>query len=1481
MSVMSALSRFGDMPGPMKIGLSVATCGSIAGLAFLLPAGYWPFVIAALAIIAVLVVLYRFVVKMIEKRKANPFTKRVLGNAAAAPAGVSDASRRAMLDDLRKTFEAGIEKFRAAGKNLYSMPWYLLVGEPGSGKTEAIRRSQVGFPPGLQDPLQGAGGTINMNWWFTNHAVILDTAGRLMFEEAPPGQASEWQELLKMLRTTRPNCPVNGMLLVIPADALIQDTADAIERKAGRIAEQFDQIQRALGVRFPVFVVVTKCDRINGFREFFDDIGDPQLQHQILGWSNPAPLDEPFNPDRVIAHLESVRDRMVQRRWVLIEDPVHTEDAQANRLDQVDALFAFPESLMQIAPRLRRYLEMIFVTGPWSSKPLFLRGIYFTSSLREGAALDADLAAALGVSPESLPEGKVWEKERAYFLRDLFLSKVFREKGLVTRATNARAQQRRRRFIALAGACVLVLSFIGLTVLGTRSLATSIDPHKDFWPYVAQIGEQPQGFRRIEIIQRGEGEAAWAYRGEEQVGNVASFGEGAPAEFRAGLTLEGLQQKAWTLATSPLQMPTVFAPMAVVTGGTSDLSVQRREGQHRLFEAGVLSPLLRVVRDSVSATEASAWTAESTEWLATLLRLEARAAGDAPRSEAGGPDIAKALALACGPPAQGDWRTRVAQRDFQKMADAVYREGNPARWAFDVGQPETLAVVDAGIQRFIASRRTPGKSAGQVMVLVSLRDAMKEFQAAEAALAPYKDRPTPATKASYAEYVEQWQEQFGRLSRAARIIEDAVATLGLLPDPGLSGVAQAAYARFRESTSSEFDALLREIEGARPPSQGESRHPLASRYRALAMGRDEVLAGILSDGEQVKADLVAMEESLLRQGAASRRPYLARYEMYQEASTLLVQSGEKPMLWRGLRRELESVNEAVARAIGRVDDLAAAVPTDVMRPTARAAASNAIVASRRGAARTLIEMLIEHVPGTSTEVSEWVATNESAAIAGGEAVVRRMPTIPLCGLHGQPFDPKFSPAVGGALIADFDLVRREMEASGGGPVGVLGAQEAAFAQTVAECRRVVARYAEDYVAYWLRDVRGAMRVRHESVSWLEYVSALGEIRITDVNDQLRTVFETIREALDAVPAEAMGSAGAQWREGVVRDIAALGGPERRYDEALRKNVANWRAMGSDAMAARSGLLGTRGVDFRDRYLGGDARGAPYWGDLFLAGLEILAREHDEMVAQVRRDMLTSGLWRFPLVVTADRESGLSVDAYRRAREQFERIHPLRPLEAPRAQPQLVSEGASVDHPRADELLARMRGSGGAWQGVAPDLPAKLSAIFSAFPIEQPTRCVIVRLDYESQRKPIERVGVRFAPADEGFAYASIDVGERRGDPFSLRGDASRMEIRGLRIAAPLDDAVVIRFRRHQEGSEEVPVRLPSGWHFVRLIHEVGVEFDQGVWRVPIEFTPPGAGGERAYLWIGVKFLDANNVDLPLPRPEQWPRPADWGVAGQR
>src|SRR5260370_1011590 len=136
----------------------------------------------------------------LRKRKAQSMTNELNQQSGATPTAISDRPQIEKLDSLRKTFQGGLDKFNAAGKDLYKLPWYVVVGEPGAGKTEVIRHCDVGFPPGMQEEeFQGVGGTINMNWWFTNRGVILDTAGTLLFEKVSPRNTRALKEVLKVL----------------------------------------------------------------------------------------------------------------------------------------------------------------------------------------------------------------------------------------------------------------------------------------------------------------------------------------------------------------------------------------------------------------------------------------------------------------------------------------------------------------------------------------------------------------------------------------------------------------------------------------------------------------------------------------------------------------------------------------------------------------------------------------------------------------------------------------------------------------------------------------------------------------------------------------------------------------------------------------------------------------------------------------------------------------------------------------------------------------------------------------------------------------------------------------------------------------------------------------------------------------------------------------------------------------------------------
>lgn len=655
------------VPMPIKIFLIVAVVGGISGVLIVMGAiKALGIVLAGFVLVGLLLLAYKQVLNLLTKAKSKPFEKQIRENAGKGKKGLAG---EASIQNLNSKFAEGLEVFRKNGKDMYALPWYLLVGEPGSGKTEAVRHSNVGFPAGLQNTLQGLGGTMNMNWWFTNYAVILDTAGRLMFEEVAAGESNEWKEFLKLLRTSRPNSPVNGLLLVIPADSLIKDDDATIEQKATRIAQQLSTVRDTLKVRFPAFVIVTKSDLINGFREFYDSIDDPGLQHQMMGWSNHSSLDEKFEPRRLGEHFSQLADRIRRRRMALLMDPVHTEDANLRRIDQVDALYAYPEAMTQLVPKLQKYLEMIFSSGSWSGDPLFLRGIYFTSSMREGSALDADLAAAIGVPVDALPEGRTWKRERAFFLRDLFISKVFRERGLVLKSKSAKATRAARSLLVFGSAGFTALALIALTAWGAWSFRTSIGQHLKFWQGVRNAyvtipeSQDTTGLRlraRNLVVQARSNQPEFDYLGHEVMDiDVTKF-------ERERVAAELIPQ----LETA-IKAPALYRPLTTIS---ADHDALRAKAFDAVFMKTIVRPVIQAAGTRMQIDRRQGvWNDTKLEALKALIHLQVNAKDE----QSGHPvfDFASLLRYAVAPTAEDQVPETIDIESLQLGVDRLLERG--------------------------------------------------------------------------------------------------------------------------------------------------------------------------------------------------------------------------------------------------------------------------------------------------------------------------------------------------------------------------------------------------------------------------------------------------------------------------------------------------------------------------------------------------------------------------------------------------------------------------------------------------------------------------------------------------------------------------------------------------------------------------------------------------------------------------------------
>ncbi len=163
---------------------------------------------------------------------------------------------------------------RFSRQYIYQLPWYIIIGAPGAGKTTALVNSGLHFPlEGSfgKTALRGIGGTRNCDWWFTNEAVLLDTAGRYTTQESQREQdASEWLKFINLLKKYRTRQPVNGAIITISVSDLLSLTAERRAQQARQLRQRLLELHEQLGIRFPVYVLVTKTDLLKGFTAYFD-----------------------------------------------------------------------------------------------------------------------------------------------------------------------------------------------------------------------------------------------------------------------------------------------------------------------------------------------------------------------------------------------------------------------------------------------------------------------------------------------------------------------------------------------------------------------------------------------------------------------------------------------------------------------------------------------------------------------------------------------------------------------------------------------------------------------------------------------------------------------------------------------------------------------------------------------------------------------------------------------------------------------------------------------------------------------------------------------------------------------------------------------------------------------------------------------------------------------------------------------------------
>ncbi|RWQ46333.1 type VI secretion system membrane subunit TssM [Mesorhizobium sp.] len=335
-------------------------------------------------------------------------------------------------------------------KFLRDMPWYVIVGPPATGKTTALRQSGLNFPIDLTDDLQGVGGTRNCDWFFSENAVLIDTAGRYVQQESQPDvDAAEWLGFLDLLKKHRGRRALNGVIVALSIDALSEGD-EAIKAHGRKIRRRLAELNDRLEIRLPVYLMLTKADLIKGFEAFFGGLSTASRE-QV--WGTTFALDARVDAKTIEREIATLATELERRLVPRLED----EDKLAARAE----IFRFPAQLTSLSEPIQVLVEAMFGESRYE-EAAWLRGLYLTSATQEGAPIDrltAALSSSFGLPPRrAMPAPRV--EKRSFFLKNLLTEVIFREAGLGTFDPLA---QRRRAWIwrGAAAACAAAALLAG------------------------------------------------------------------------------------------------------------------------------------------------------------------------------------------------------------------------------------------------------------------------------------------------------------------------------------------------------------------------------------------------------------------------------------------------------------------------------------------------------------------------------------------------------------------------------------------------------------------------------------------------------------------------------------------------------------------------------------------------------------------------------------------------------------------------------------------------------------------------------------------------------------------------------------------------------------------------------------------------------------------------------------------------------------
>jgi hypothetical protein len=411
-------------------------------------------------VLAVAGTLFYAGVWLANRKSGRDVDVAITGISNAVGAEVDSPEARETVARLRKKWEEMLRQ--KDPKYLKKWPILMILGESKSGKSCFLDCSGLDLESDQRVHREWEAGTANVDLWCFKEGVVIDTAGEMVVKEGG-GARVDWPVLIGLIRKLRPRNPVSGVVLAVPAKRLLREDDPERAAHALSIQREFQRLVHGLGVRFPVSVVVTMSDLIDGYAEYakLENAVYKQDSYSMLGWPQYKLPDEFGATDAVV---ESVKGTVSRLRAQVLRD-ICDPNAPTMQGREPLEIWSFPGNVELVGKRLHDFLSVVFkekVSERLANAPFF-RGLFFGSAFQTVNRRDPGREDIHRKRPQS----------DTFHLRDLLGIRLFGEAGLVTRSGRAEAAIRYRRLVGIgvplavavvAGAVAWVASELAATV---------------------------------------------------------------------------------------------------------------------------------------------------------------------------------------------------------------------------------------------------------------------------------------------------------------------------------------------------------------------------------------------------------------------------------------------------------------------------------------------------------------------------------------------------------------------------------------------------------------------------------------------------------------------------------------------------------------------------------------------------------------------------------------------------------------------------------------------------------------------------------------------------------------------------------------------------------------------------------------------------------------------------------------------------------